>query len=110
LTCRQLIRYRDPSRIWLEKLAHAKNQGGLSGHAEKVVDDILRLTCFSADHQLFEENAAETVGFFPFEIQVMDLNSFQRNSQGDANHLAYKKSQVRASRRRVLGAVLTFKE
>ncbi|MFW7378836.1 MAG: TIGR04552 family protein [Oligoflexus sp.] len=111
LTCRQLIRYRDPSRIWLEKLVHAKKQGTVSGSVEKVIDDILRLTGFTAphNHQRFEENAVETVGFFPFEIQIMDLKSFQQNNEGDANHLVYKKSQIRAARRRVLASVLTFK-
>ena len=44
--------------------------------------------------------------FFPFEVQVMDLKAWETNSTGKASHGKYKKSQVRAARRRVLNEIL----
>ena len=44
--------------------------------------------------------------FFPFEIQIMDKKSWEVSTVGKASHLRYKKSQLKAARRRVLNEVL----
>lgn len=41
--------------------------------------------------------------FYPFEIQIVDRETFENNTSGGANHAAYKERQRRAARRRVLG-------
>ena len=51
----------------------------------------------------------DTLGFFPFELQITDLEGFREAKFGDASHVHYKKSQFRAARRRVLSGVLKLK-
>ena len=53
-------------------------------------------------------NSNRYIGFFPFEIQIIDQDTYQQNQLGSANHDRYKQSQIRSARRRALGAVLTF--
>jgi uncharacterized protein (TIGR04562 family) len=108
LTCRQLIRYPDPNKVWLQKLATALKDERLPPTAAQTVKELLFVAGIPNDGRLAE--SFETVGFFPFEIQIMDEDSFQRNNEGDASHTNYKKSQIRAARRRVLSKVLTYKE
>lgn len=43
--------------------------------------------------------------FYPFEIQIVDDETHQRNSQGPASHSEYKRRQVAQARSRVLGAM-----
>ena len=44
--------------------------------------------------------------FFPFEIQILDREAFAASQSGEATHDRYKRSQVKAARKRVLGQVL----
>jgi uncharacterized protein (TIGR04562 family) len=46
--------------------------------------------------------------FFPFELQVLDLESYRNSRHGEASHSKYKHAQVRTARKRVLGEVLTL--
>jgi len=48
--------------------------------------------------------------FFPFEIQILDKDSYEESRHGRASHDEYKKNQTVAVRRRVLGNVLSFHE
>ena len=43
--------------------------------------------------------------FFPFEVQILDQKSYKQNRIGDASHELYKKRQLSAVRKRVLGAL-----
>lgn len=43
--------------------------------------------------------------FFPFEVQIMDEESYQESRIGDASHEKYKRRQLSAVRKRVLGAL-----
>lgn len=44
--------------------------------------------------------------FFPYEVQVMDQESFELSRVGLASHSVYKQKQLEAARRRVLGGLL----
>ena len=104
LTCRQLIRYEDPAKAWLRKISEALVGEGLSESRRQLLGEILNLTRgYDAAHN------GEDAGFFPFEVQIMDRETFQNNLMGSANHQAYKGAQIRSARRRVLGNVLTYK-
>lgn len=46
--------------------------------------------------------------FFPFEIQILDWESYMESRTGRASHNEYKKSQTTAVRNRVLGNVLAY--
>lgn len=53
-----------------------------------------------------DESDQEIRFFFPFEIQVLDEDSYQRSRSGYAAHDLYKERQRQAVRRRVLGHLL----
>jgi len=43
--------------------------------------------------------------FFPFEVQITDRKSYLENKMGESSHIAYKKRQLIAVRKRVLGVL-----
>ncbi|MCK5809002.1 TIGR04552 family protein [bacterium] len=46
--------------------------------------------------------------FFPFEVQILDYQSYIESRTGRASHEEYKKNQRRVVRKRVLNTVLAF--
>lgn len=44
--------------------------------------------------------------FFPYELQILDKNSYLESKQGNSAHIQYKKRKMIAARRRVLGLLL----
>ena len=42
--------------------------------------------------------------FYPYEIQIMDIETYERNQRGPAAHDEYKRRQRRRARERVLGS------
>ena len=103
LTCRQLIRTPRPIT------ALRKNLEAAVSEASPEISNEMR--CYLTEMAQVVKNIARISGdeefaFFPFEIQVMDEQSWEVNSTGKASHGRYKKSQIRAARRRVLNEVL----
>ena len=47
--------------------------------------------------------------FYPFEIQIVDRESNDANSLGEASHQEYKKSQLRSAFKRIFGKILKEK-
>ena len=55
----------------------------------------------------FRENDGRLVRFyFPYEIQILDEESYRRSRSGRASHDKYKQRQLKAIRARVLGSAL----
>jgi uncharacterized protein (TIGR04562 family) len=101
LTCRQLIRTPKPLTILrkglqqeMENLAQSQIQ---APHVAELVNVLRNIAKLSGDDEF---------SFFPFEIQVMDIKSWEINTTGKASHSKYKKSQLKAARRRVLNEIL----
>lgn len=46
--------------------------------------------------------------FFPFEIQILDEESFNESREGRASHEEYKKNQICAARNRILTNVIRY--
>ncbi len=46
--------------------------------------------------------------FFPYEVQVMDRESYEAAVQGRASYREYKRRQVQSVRSRVLGQVMSL--
>jgi len=44
--------------------------------------------------------------FYPYEVQIVDLETHHNNTSGQASHEVYKQKQVDAARKRVLGRLL----
>lgn len=51
--------------------------------------------------------SGETRFFFPFEVQIMDRDSWERSRSGRASHEEYKRRQRVAVKQRLLGDMLT---
>jgi uncharacterized protein (TIGR04552 family) len=99
ITARQLIRWPDPRLRWLEKIKKIAEENRLGIDSEsKSFEKILSLLRIWGGKEKMEETA-----FFPFEIQIMDFDSYQQSQIGKASHDRYKQSQLRTARRRVLG-------
>lgn len=101
MTCRQLIRAPRPLTTLRKNLQAELEKmplGNLfSRHIAELVSVLRNISRLSGDDEF---------SFFPFEIQVMDKNAWSINSTGKASHTKYKKSQLRAARRRVLNEIL----
>lgn len=103
MTGRQLVRTINPNLGWLTKL---KNEVcSMPPDRQEMVSPIL--SYITEWHGM--ESEIETSAFFPFEIQVMDAAAYAENSSGPASHGRYKRSQIRAARRRVLADILQLK-
>jgi len=100
MTGRQLIRTENPNFGWLRKLED--EAASASPEKAAILRDVVGFVrgWNGVDSELCDR------AFFPFEIQVMDNASYAHNSSGAASHGRYKRKQVRAARRRVLGDIL----
>lgn len=91
-TCRQLIRIKNPVYA-----AAAKLIDGFDGHP--AVDGILE--------ELYGHKEESVLRFFfPYEVQILDLENAERTESGESSHASYRLRQLRTARRRVLGALL----
>lgn len=94
-TCRQLIRVPNPARRPIERVgSYLREHGLLEAHAS-LLDELER--------QPLER---ELTFFFPYEIQVLDYANYLKTRAGQSSHVAYKKRQMQAARRRVLQGLL----
>ena len=50
----------------------------------------------------------ENIRFYPLEIQIMDLKSYEDSKFGPSSHEKYKANQLEAARRRILGPLLAL--
>lgn len=48
------------------------------------------------------QNTKEFSFFYPFEVQIMDQQAFEKMQTGDTDHEAYKNRQIQAARKRIL--------
>lgn len=102
LTGRQLIRVPNSEFAWLEKLRRVLGTQRLSPETAKVLTEMDELV--AGWHSV--RDSMEVAAFFPFEVQILDAESYKLAASGEANHSRYKLSQVRAARKRVLSEVL----
>lgn len=89
-TCRQLIKYRNPFvKPFSEVRALAKEMGEDNELAKKVLE-------------LNTEHITKDIRFFyPFEVQITDIESHKINTEGNASHQEYKKSQLKTAMKRL---------
>ena len=48
--------------------------------------------------------------FFPYEVQILDLENHHKSEHGDCSHSSYRQRQLQATRLRVLGRLLLQKQ
>lgn len=97
-TCRQLIKYKNP---FLKEFKGVRKLAAEIGEDDPLAKRILNmdLSLISRDVRFF----------YPFEVQIMDEAANKVNTEGEASHAEYKKSQVRSAMKRVFWALLKHK-
>ncbi len=99
-TCRQLIEYKNPFLQEFNDLRRiAKN---LNSDENELARRVLNM-----DISLV---ARDIRFFYPYEIQIVDQDTFRENSQGEASHQEYKRSQVQSAMKRVFKAMIEHKK
>jgi uncharacterized protein (TIGR04562 family) len=105
LTCRQLVRYQHPLSGWFERMRSLAARSEIPLDTRMALNDVTTMS-----ERWIGEAPDEIQAFFPFEIQIMDIATYIHNQFGDAAHDRYKRSQIRAVRRRILGNLLRHLE
>ena len=104
MTCRHMVRIKSTTARWTEKLEDYitinENDPG-----NRLVRALLENLKRSDSSRL---NREESRAFFPYEVQVFDSETLTKIENSGANHVQYKKAQVRTARRRVLWSVLNY--
>ena len=94
-TCRQMIRFRNPLHERLDRAREIAHR--------TLAGDALAELLAALDPVGVEE---EIQFFFPYEVQVMDIASYEEATVGRAAYADYKQRQIRAARVRVMRRVL----
>lgn len=97
-TGRQLIKYRNP---FMASFNEVRKQA-LRDKENPVSQALLHLDTspISRDVRFF----------YPFEVQITDYESHIKNTQGEASHNEYKRSQLRSAMKRIFRPILELKE
>ena len=86
-TCRKLVKVIHPAVTVINQLRRQTGDETLGLEVERHYPKQLRFT-------------------FPFEIQITDWENYLASRQGESSHVSYKRRQLVAARRRILGEVL----
>lgn len=97
-TCRQLIKYKNPFMTEFHDLRKLAKKADES--------DELRKKILSMDFSLI---ARDVRFFYPFEVQVVDVDAHKQNTEGEASHQEYKRSQKISAMKRVFRDLLQYK-
>ncbi len=98
-TGRQLIKIKNPLYDELKAIKSAMKGKTIPDEIGKIIE------------RLDLRNIQKEIRFFyPFEVQIFDEKSHQENLAGRSSHANYKKSQVQAAMRRVLGDLMRFSD
>ena len=100
-TCRQLIRYKNPFFTRFKEVREEASEKYSLDSGNELAKKILDL-----DHSMI---ARDIRFFYPFEVQIVDQEAQYMNTQGNASHQEYKRSQVISSRDRVFLKLMKYK-
>jgi uncharacterized protein (TIGR04562 family) len=94
-TCRQMIRFANPLYT---RLLDAQDVAQKHLQGEPLAEMLGVLSVQGVEHEI--------QFFFPYEVQVMDIASYDAATSGRASYAEYKERQVASVRRRVMPRVL----
>lgn len=100
-TSRQLIKFKNPVHDDLREVRQLARQVNQSDNEESLRGLIERIERID-----LKKTPREIRFFYPFEVQLMDLQSYEENERGRSAHSEYKKSQVQTAMRRVMGTLV----
>ncbi|MBT3234923.1 MAG: TIGR04552 family protein [Bdellovibrionales bacterium] len=101
-TCRQLITYSNSFLKDFNQLRRQAKEIISSGENSKLADMLL-----AVDTSLITRDIRF---FYPYEVQIVDAESHQENSRGEASHQEYKKGQLHSAMLRLFDPLIKFKE
>jgi uncharacterized protein (TIGR04562 family) len=101
MTCRQLIRTPRPLTVLRKNLQAEIDSQPKSKVSRRNIEELVAVL-----RNIARLSGDDEFSFFPYEIQIMDKKSWEVSTVGKASHSRYKKSQLKAARRRVLNEVL----
>lgn len=101
MTCRQLIRTPRPLTVLRKSLQAEIDADVKDENSRRRIEELVAVL-----RNIAKLSGDDEFSFFPFEIQIMDKRSWEVSTVGRASHLRYKKSQLKAARRRVLNEIL----
>jgi uncharacterized protein (TIGR04562 family) len=93
LTVRHLVRLKNPAHRVLTALSMQLEHYQTGGRSNHLLETLVP-----------EEN----VRFFPLEVQIMDLASYEDSKFGPSSHERYKANQLEAARRKILSPLLNI--
>ncbi len=96
--------YDEVNELLKQKLLEQKNTAKplrKFNHFSGVDHKFIKFICRKLIRLSLSDNKGEFSFFFPYEVQIMDCESYQQILTGPAEHEAYKARQQRAARRRV---------
>jgi uncharacterized protein (TIGR04562 family) len=96
-TGRQLIKYRNPFMSQFNEV----RKSAMKDKEQPLAKELLALDTspISRDVRFF----------YPFEVQIADEQSHQQNTQGEASHQEYKRSQVKSAMKRIFKPLMDLK-
>jgi uncharacterized protein (TIGR04562 family) len=94
-TARQVIRWVHPLYDDLRDLKRESKGAGLPDAVQRLLDRI--------DLKFLQR---EVKFFYPYEVQIMDHEGYVESERGKSAHSEYKRAQVQAAMRRVLGPLV----
>jgi uncharacterized protein (TIGR04562 family) len=98
-TCRQLIEYKNPFLQEFNDLRRIAKK--FNPEENELARRVLNMDISPV--------ARDIRFFYPYEIQIVDNDAFQENSQGDASHQEYKRQQVQSAMKRIFKAMIEYK-
>lgn len=94
-TGRTLIKYRNP---FYQEFSELRKSAKSLQDENELAKKILSLD--------YSRISRDVRFFYPFEVQIVDNLAHKTNTEGEASHLEYKKSQVQAAMKRVLAPLI----
>lgn len=97
-TCRQLIKYKNP---FYRDFNHLRDIARKDFSDSELTEKLLDLDTAPI--------AKDIRFFYPYEVQITDLESHKANTEGEASHLEYKRSQLLSALTRLFGDLAVLK-
>ena len=98
-TCRHLIRYKNP---FLNDFSVLRKEAKAISKEDE--DNELAKKVLEMDMSLISRDVRF---FYPYEVQIVDEEAHQNNSEGDASHGEYKKNQLQSAARRLFKGLVS---
>ena len=96
---KQLIKYKNP---FYQEFSKARAFAKKNDPTNEITKKLLSLDTGSI--------AKDVKFFYPFEVQITDVEGHKENTKGEASHQEYKKSQLESAKKRLFSALLDYKK